>query len=337
VRVALIALILSMTFAIAGFVYEGFTFPRAKRRPMLFYTAWILLAADVVFINRVFRRGGLGPVERIFRWLATRRWKIVNQPAQSLTIIGFLALAGLAIEAVGDFHESGGLSRIVKDPALAERLQNSDRLFYATDKKGELIWFHLNPQVVRELRSHGISVGTKEAATLAVPVPGVLPLIVLAAMASFAALGKWAEIRADRSDFFPPSKAPLTALQFGLIQLFAVGWYVSAQFGVFDEHGGAEFEWAFTAVLLLLGSAGLLIPICHKLYDTELDPSSHVFWHLYFFAAQALGFAGAAFVGPPIRPTPMWAWAWCYLFLTVLLGVLSIPSRPFLKAATKER
>jgi hypothetical protein len=278
------------------------------------------LMAGVALANSVLRRAdGSTPIDRfVARWLTWEGSSVRQRPQLPAVAMmaGLLLVATLLHDIVGRTVFYGSPEDAGKAFAAISHVDvvQTVSLAYVVDDQGVRHVTWLTPGFIRAAEANGVRFGVWDRPN-DFPIPGLLPIIALLALAIW-------QLRQPRS----AAVAARSVLGFGIVSLYVVVWIGVVESGVlFRDLLIVDPDVLGTTIELLL-AGGLGLGLVHRRVERGQAPQAALeFWVALLFAAFYVALV-LEYVDGPTRPgSPGKLWVLAYGVAGALCLIAATP------------
>jgi hypothetical protein len=289
----------------------------AQTNGMNFALGLSLVAGGLLALNRATRPrdGGHGPLDR----LLVRHWKssvVRGRAARPITAIALLLVTAgwLSYQSVARtrFHFSAADAAEAFKREANFNLFVTGNLMYGVAEDGETTHVaRFTPALVRALNRNETS-AYGPVRPHEYPLPGMLPVAVLAVLAGFAYWRRQRSGGVRTGSDEPDTFTARSLLIFGLVNGYVVVWLVLGQRDSlfmdtrFFQAGVIDPDGLVNAAILLVAGLAVLVMVCSKIEARLLPLAARLGWNWIYFAtslamvAWSYGFSNAAHGSPAL-------------------------------------
>ena len=273
----------------------------------------MLCLAGLLALNRGMpgtSRGG-GAVDRGLARVGGFGVQAAGVAVPALLILTTVVWLGYLLVARTNVHwDATAAAAAFKRDVAGYDLAVTGNVMYARAIKGPVVHMAaFTPALVRALDRAQVGVGGL-VRPREYPLPGVVPVLVLAGVAAVAFVkrrrGSWRPV----SPGAPDTMAARAFLVFALLNLYVVVWIVSGQRGVFFREDILHPEWVGMAITLLLAGLGAIAALHRKIEANGLPYATRAGWLFLFFAVSLAAPCGATTSRIPTRPLQFCSGCW---------------------------
>jgi hypothetical protein len=286
-----------------------------------------MMLVGLLALNRGLRRdrGSPGPVDRALGLLSQGgdvrqgTWHALAVVAVAASLVSFTYLAANRI--VVHWNDDEAVAAFKANTSGSFLIVNGNFVYGSSHDERAVHVARFTPALVRACDRANLGIGGPLVRDFEYPIPGVLPLVLLAGLC---AAVLW---RPPASERRRQRRVGDALLALGLLHLYVVLWLTSAQAGILIFKRSVDPDWLAPALLLFGSQAVVVVAVRDRLSSTLPSPQRAAWVGLWFLVALVVLPWGYHF-SDTSSISPATLWLLLYLGLVGVFWLLLMRSAP---------